>query len=104
MNDHCQTARELPSQKKGGDRKKSKFELTEIKADMLNRSADNISQGGDDDDLGGFDRANVTMPEGEIGIYDDDEGFDANLFYGGSPNKAGLQSRRQIMNAQAFGR
>lgn len=34
------------------------------------------------------------MPEGELNV-GDDEVFDENFFYGGSPNKAGLQSRRQ---------
>lgn len=42
------------------------------------------------------------MPEGELPS-PDDEDFDSNFFYGGSPNKSGLQSRRPTTAAAAAG-
>lgn len=88
MNEHALTARELHSQKKG-DKKSNQidFSLTERKRDTFNRSVDDMSQE-DDFGLPLNDRANVTMPDGQIN--DDEEVFDDNFFYGGSPNKSGL--------------
>ena len=56
----------------------------------LNRSADNISNQSDDDDLhnGARSRANATMPFADE--EEDEEAIDASYFYEGSPNKAGL--------------
>lgn len=103
--DHAYTTRDHYS-KASGTMQEKKLGLLGAgrEGGALNRSADNISNQSDNEDLqnGAGGRVNATMPFADV--ENDEEGIDPSYFYEGSPNKAGLQSRRQMMNAANFSR